>query len=188
MRLARFASVAVLALAAGAAPADDAIPNPEFTGWAKFKKGTFVTVKTTSVAAGVTSEALSTTTLIEVGADKLVLEYVTVSKFNGMEFKLPPTKREVTKTFTLPKGVKKDDVTPPMQEVATENGTETIKVGGTEYKAKWTKTKVEIAGTTTEAKVWMSDAVPGTMVKMESTTTGKITSTTTVELVEFKQP
>ena len=187
MRLVCFVSVAALALAAGATSAEDTVPNPEFTGWAKFKKGTSVTVKTTTTGGGTTSETLSTSQLVEVGPDKLVIEYVSVTTVNGMELKLPTSQREIPKSLPLPKGAKKGDP-PPKPPVPTETGAETLKIIGLELKTTWSKNKVEVAGTTSESKVWMSDEVPGAMVKMESTVTGVVNSTTKTELVEIKKP
>lgn len=186
MRLACFASVVTLVLA-GAASADDTMPNSEYTNWSKFKKGTTVTVKMTSVAAGITSETVSTSTLVEVGADKVVVEYVSVTKSGGTEVKTPAAQREIPKTIAVVKKDKNDDPNAP-KEVSSENGTETLKILGRELKTKWTKNKVEVAGITTESKVWMCDDVPGMMVKMESTSTGAFASTVKVELIEFKKP
>jgi hypothetical protein len=191
MRFACFTSAVALVLIAGVASAADTMPNPEFTNWSKFKKGTSVTVKTTSTGGGAESETLSTSTLVEVGEDKVVVEYVSVSKVNGMEFKLPPAKREIPKTITVTKvdNTKADPKDPNKPvEVASEMGTETIKAVGTEFKTTWRKNKVEAGGTTSISKIWMSDDVPGMMVKMESTVTGVVNSTTRVELVEFKKP
>jgi hypothetical protein len=188
MRLACLASVAVLVLSAGVSRAEDTVDNPEFTTWSKFKKGTSITLKTTSAFNNMTTEITSTTTLVEVGADKLVVETSSVTKFNNMEIKAPPAKRDVMKTITLPKGVKKEDLTAKKPPGTFEEGTETVKVGGTEVKTKWFKFKAEMDGTKTEAKMWTSDDVPGSMVKMESTTTGKVATTLKMELVEFKKP
>lgn len=187
MRLARLASVVCVVLAAGSARAEE-IDNPEFASWSKFKKGTVVTLKTSSTAANVTSEISVTSTLVEVGADKVVVETTSVSTFNGMEFKSPAVKREITKTLKLPAGVKKDDFKGGKPPGTTKEGTETVKIGGTEYKTKWFEYTNEVAGNKTEAKMWTSDDVPGTMVKMESKTTGTVTATVKMELVEIKKP
>jgi hypothetical protein len=188
MRIACLAAAA-LVLTAGAAPAAEKIDNPEFAMWTKHKKGTSITLKTTSSAGDVTSEATMTTTLLEVGADKIVVETSAVSKFNGMEFKTPPTKRDVAKTIELPEGTKKEDFQGTKPKGTYEEGTETVKVGGTEYKTKWYKYKFELADAKTDTKMWTCDDVPGTLVKMEMTTTaGKTTSTSKTELVEFKKP
>ncbi|HJZ93668.1 MAG TPA: hypothetical protein VKE40_22525, partial [Gemmataceae bacterium] len=97
MRFASVLSAAVLALAAGPAAAQETIDNLEFTAWSKYKKGASITLKTTSTFNGMTSEAIMTTTLVEVGADKVVVEYAVVSKANGEEVKAPAEKRDVPK-------------------------------------------------------------------------------------------
>jgi hypothetical protein len=183
MRFARFATVAVLVLAVGAASADETVPNPEFANWSKFKKGTSVKLKTTSSAAGMTSETFSTSTLVEVGADKIVVEYETTTVFNGMEVKAPASRREIPKTITKAPPPKTDDT---KQVVTEENGTETIKHLGREIKTKWTKNTVEANGIKTVSKLWMSDDVPGMMVKMETTLSGGFASTIRAEVIEIK--
>ncbi|MBN9118350.1 MAG: hypothetical protein J0I06_04175 [Planctomycetes bacterium] len=187
MRLFRFVAVVALVLAAGAASAEE-IPNPEFVSWSKFKKGTSVTLKTTATVSGITSETLSTTTLVEVGPGQVVIETKAVSKVNGMSFDSPPQKREVAKTLKLPDGGKKPDAKGGQPPGTYEEGTETLKVGGTEIKTKWYKTRSEGDGFKTDSKVWMSDDAPGVMVKMEAITTGADASTIKMELVEFKKP
>src|SRR5262249_9591883 len=158
-----------------------------FANWSKFKKGTSVTVKTTSTAGGITSETTSTSTLVEVGADKVVVEYVSVTKVNGMELKAPPGKREIPKTIAVAKAAPKADPKDP-KVTEMESGTETVKIIGLELKTKWTRNKVDAGGTKVESKVWMCDDVPGMMVKMESSMTGTVTGTTKVELIEIKKP
>lgn len=188
MRLTRLAAVAVLALVARPALAADTIPNPEFNSWSKFKKGTSVTMKVASVAAEVKSEIVTTTTLVEVAADKLVLETESAIKINGMEIKMPAEKRDVLKTLELPEGTKKEDVTAGKPPGATEEGTETLKISGVEVKTKCYKYSGEVAGTKTESKVRVTAELPGTMVKSVTTATGASTSTTTVEVTAFKKP
>ena len=81
----------------------DPIENPEFKQWASFKSGTSIVMSMTSEFNGMKSATKIGTKLLEVGADKLVLEVETATVVNGMEFKGPPTKREVTKTIDVPK-------------------------------------------------------------------------------------
>jgi hypothetical protein len=186
MRPTRLAAVAALfVLAVGPAAAQETIDNPEFTTWSKFKKGASVTLKSTTEAGKTTVESFITTTLVEVGADKLVLETSAASKIGGMEFKTPAMKRDVPKTLTLPKVEKKDE---KIEKPKTEEGTDTIKVAGTEVKAKWYKTTFEFKGTTTESKNWTSDEIPGGLVKSVTKSTGTLPSTTTMEVIEFKKP
>jgi len=188
MRLTRLAAVAALLALAPAAVAQEKIDNPEFGTWSKYKKGASVTMKSTTEFAKTSSETVMTFTLVEVGADKLVIETTSVAKINGMEIKVPPMKRDVTKTIELPKGAKKEDFSSGKPAGTTEEGTETVKVGGTEVKTKWYKYKVEMDGTKTEAKMWISDDVPGGMVRSEMILTGKFASTIRTEVTEFKKP
>jgi hypothetical protein len=188
MRLTPLASAALVALAAGPAAAQETIDNGEFTNWSKFKPGTSIVTRMTSGTAGMTNEVTMTITLFEVGTDKVVLETSGVTKAMGMEFKMPVAKRDVPKTITLPKGIKKPPTAGAKPEGTYEEGTETLKIGGTEVKAKWYKVKTEMGGLKSDAKVWTSDDVPGTVVKMEATTTGLVTGETKLEVLEFKKP
>src|SRR5262249_37651879 len=147
-----------------------------------------VTLKTTSEFGKMTTESVMTTTLVEVGADKLVIETSSTVKANGMEFKAPPIKRDVEKTITVPKVEKKVDDPKTKPAIKMEEGTETIKIAGVEMKAKWIKSTFEAQGNKTEMKMWMSDDVPGNLLKSVTKTTGQFASITTTELVEFKKP
>jgi hypothetical protein len=106
----------------------------------------------------------------------------------GMEFKSPPAKRDVPKTITLPKGTPKPPAPGAKPEGTYEEGTETLKVGGTEIKTKWYKVKNEMGGIKSDARMWISEDVPGMMVKMEATTSGALASETRMEVVEVKKP
>jgi hypothetical protein len=181
-------SAVLLALAAGPAAAQDMIENGEFTAWHKFPKGTAITTKVSQTAGGQTSEVTMTITLVDVGADKLVLEASSVTKAMGMEFKMPATKRDVPKTVTLPKGAPKPPPVGAKPEGTYEEGAETVKVGGTEVKAKWYKVKNETGGVKSDAKMWVSEDMPGMMVRMEATTTGAVASQTRLEVLEVKKP
>ena len=188
MRLTCLISAALFALATSAGSAQDSVDNGEFTVWSKYKKGASITIKMSSIAAGMNTELTTTTTLIEVGADKLVIEQTAISKIAGMEFKTPAAKRDVPKKVTIPKGVKLPPTPDKKPEGTYDEGTETLKIAGMEVKTKWYKYRSEMDGLKTEAKLWVADEIPGGLVKMEAKTTGLIDSTSTMELVEFKKP
>jgi hypothetical protein len=189
MRVHRMAAVAaLLLLTVGLAGAQEMLPNHEYTAWSKFKKGASVTIKAVNDAGGMKSETLITITLVETGPDKVVLDMASTTKANGMEFKAPGMKRDVPKTVTLPQGVKKEDFTSGKPPGTFEEGNETLKVAGSEYKAKWYKSKFEMDKLKVESKTWMSDDVPGGFIKMESSTSGAFTSTSKMEVTEIKKP
>jgi hypothetical protein len=181
-------SAALLALAAGLALADETIDGPEFHSWSKFKPGTSITFKATTTAAEASSEATMTVKLLEVADEKVVLETSGVTKVAGMEFKVPTSRRDSTKTITIPKGVPKPPKPGDKPDGTYEEGTETIKAAGQEFKTRWYKTKTEIGGVKIESKMWICEDVPGTMVRMESKSTGASTADSKFELVEFKTP
>lgn len=188
MRLDPILALSFMVLVPAIASADESIANPEFASWSKFKKGTSVTLKMTTMAAGMNSETTVTTTLIEAGADKLVIETTSVAKVAGMVIKSPPFKRDVQKTVMVPKGVKKEELQGGKPPGTTQEGTETLKVAGSEVKTKWYKYQSEAGGIKSDSKMWMSEDVPGLMVKMESSTAGAIATTMKMELVEIKKP
>ena len=133
-----FASLLVVVTFAGFSLAGEKIDNPEFASWSKFKAGTTATWKMESKFDKFATVNTITTKLLEVTADKVVLEMTTVTELNGMKTTLPAQKRDVLKQIELPAGTPK----PPVDGKpagTTEEGTETLKAGGVEYKAKWYK-------------------------------------------------
>lgn len=178
---------AALVLFAGSAFAQEKFDNPEFASWSKHKPGTSITLKSSVMSGAVKSETTITTTLVEVGSDKLVLEMATTTHVNGMEFKNPPMKRDVAKTLELPKGTPKPDPNKKPEGVI-EEGTEDVKIGTATVKAKWYKAKTKVGETETEAKSWVSDEVPGGFVKLEATSKGPNAATFTMEVIAFKKP
>jgi hypothetical protein len=171
--------VATIALA-------DPVENPEYTSWSKHKAGTSVTTKTSSKIKDISSEVKTTTKLVEVGKDKLVLETETATVVNGMEFKAPGMKRDVQKSIDVPKPKAGEKAPAPGKpEGTTEEGAETLKIGGTEVKTKWYKYKSKTPTGEVSGQTWMSEDVPGQLVKME-VTAGDVKTTT--EVIEFKKP
>ncbi len=170
-KLTKFAALAVaVALSAAVARGDDKVENPEFKGWSKFKAGTSVAMKMTTEAGGMKFEINMTNKLVEVKDDKLVVETESVTKLNGMDIKSPAQKRDVAKMLgAAPKGF---DAKTGKPEGTTEEGKEKVKVGGTEYECKWykfkSKQKLPTGEEEVEGQIWMSDDVPGTVVKMTS--------------------
>lgn len=175
---------AAIAVAPAAAIAAEKIDNPEFKGWSSLKAGTTVTYKSTNEFAGNKSEVTITHKLLEVGADKAVVETSTVTTVAGMEIKGPPLKRDVLKQVELPEGKKAADASKP--EGTFEEGTEDVKVGGATYKTKWYKFKTE-KPVKANGQVWVCDEVPGQLVKMATKIEGQVAGSSTMELIEVKK-
>jgi hypothetical protein len=189
MRASRLFALAVFVAAGGGVlSAQEKIDNPAYTYWAKYKVGASATLKTTTSSAMFSSEGTMTMKLVEVTAEKIVLEITAKSKVGGMEIDIPPMKQEHLKTVELPKGVTKEVFTSGKPAGTTKEGTETLKVGGQEVKTKWYEYEVKAGGADVKSKMWTSDDVPGMLVKTESKIGGPMPTDSKMELIEFKKP
>lgn len=169
---------------------EKSVDNPAYPVWAKQKVGTTLTVKNVTEAAGQKTESLMTYKLLEIKPEKVVLEITSKTILMGMEFAGPPSKMEIEKTTKVTVDPKAQEAAEKAKKnYATTNGEETLKIGGKDYKCKWSKVKGATDGVEYESTTWTSDEIPNLMVKMNSKSTGKdINSTTTIEVTEFKTP
>ncbi len=183
------ATIVFVGFAGALARADETIDNPEFASWSKFKTGTLLTIRTTTEFNGMATESVQKIKLVEASADKLVLETAISMKVGGMTVDVPPMKRDVPKTLTLTDEAKKAkaDAEKAETDAKSEDGSETLTVGGAKIKCKWRRTKITIMGNDTETKIWTSEEVPGGTVKMESATGGAMSVKTKFEVTEFKK-
>jgi len=187
MRPVRIAVAVLFALPAAAA-AQPPVENPEFLTWARFKPGTTMVTKVTNKESGTESVIRTTTTLAIIGSDKLVLEVKTTRNVGGMGFDQPPTTRDVPRTVPLPPGLTPKEFLAGdgMPAGTVEKGTESVRVGMTEYPSRWYKFKKLVGEFEVEGKTWVSDEVPGGVVKSETTIIKDGRPTTKIEVVEFK--
>ncbi|MGD0461058.1 MAG: hypothetical protein ABSB74_01085 [Tepidisphaeraceae bacterium] len=158
---------------------DDMIDNPAYQSWAKYKPGTWVKYQTDSEAMGSKNTIITTQTLKDLTPDKATVEILSSMSVSGNKMDMPPQLQEITAKIKRPPA-------PPANSEApkTEQGTEDLKVGDKTYSCKWTKVTNEQNGMKITAKTWTCDDVPGLVVKMESSTSGSMTATNTMALVE----
>lgn len=146
-------------------------------GWGNFKPGSWSKVKTTSVTTvaghATTMTIESKTTLVSKTADKASVEIETTMMGNTTK-----TKADYPLTSTAKSA--------PAQQNPAKMGNETITVAGKTFKCKTVEVQSEANGMKTSSKSWMADEVPGGLVKSESTSTGSMSSKSTMELVDFK--
>jgi hypothetical protein len=164
-KLIKLAAVAALVLSVAAANAADKIDNPLYKSWAKYKPDTSVTTKTSIEAGPTTIETITTTKLLEVKDDKVVVEVSVTSKIMGMETKQPATKQDIPKQVdvgSVPPGLGADKTA--KVDGQSDTGKKKVKVGGTEYECQWVKVK----NGDTEGETFTSEDVPGMVVKMVS--------------------
>ncbi len=186
MRFQSILAVGIILFAQSSLRAEELVENPEFASWSKFKKGTSVTMRSLKIAKGKTSEVTVTTTLLELGADSLTLEISSVVK--EKDFKPEPERRVVRRLIALPKGLTKEEFALGKPPGTVEEGTETVQCGGLELPSKWYRYKAEVAGIKIEGKRWVSNNVPGNIVKNEMTTSGDLNETNKLELTQLKKP
>jgi hypothetical protein len=165
----------VVAVAAVLTGPRQEVDNPEFKTWSGAKKGAWVKYKMVSEAAGSKTEMEQTTKLLELSDAKATIE--TAMTVAGTA--LPGQKRDVPAKVKT-QGDAKGDAPKPKE------GDEEIEVGGKKLKCHWVETTVESGGNKTVSKVWHSKDIPGGMAKMESSTTGAVTSKTVMTAVEWK--
>lgn len=170
-------------LGAVAAPARaEKIDNPEYASWKSFKVGAAVTIEHVSKMAGAETRMVTTKTLKELTDKKAVVRSQTTLYVMGNEMKQPAQDEEIPAQLDIP-GMPAGT---PNPDVEMEKGEETLTVGGKQVDCTWVKTTMKAAGSTVVAKLWNSDAVPGGMVKMESTSSGAVSSVTTMTVTSFK--
>lgn len=156
--------------------------NPEYLNWKQFKPGAWVKLETLTTIAGTETRTVTTTTLKKVTDEKAVVSSQTTLFVMGNEMKQPAEDKEIPATFDRPEVPAGTDE----PDLEIEEGEETLTVGGKEIACTWVKSTVKMGGNTIVSKVWSSDAVPGSMVKMESTTGGPMKAVTTMTVTEFK--
>lgn len=153
--------------------------NPEYVNWAKWKPGT-TTIFTTDLDMGSVKIHVETSNkLVKVDADKIIVEQVaTTTTMTGEPRSSPAKQREI----------------PAKKEIATDPknlGEEDVEVGGKKIHCKVYEGTQESPGgpggkpAEIKAKVYVSDTVPGGMVKMIATLP-KGTMTMTLKSFETK--
>jgi hypothetical protein len=119
----------------------------------------------------------TTTTLADLTADKAVLDIQTTVMGNTTK-----TRTEIPLTGTAQTG-------PGANSGQTQNlttGTDNVVVAGKSLDCKTLEVETDSGGNKVKTKTWTSGQIPGFVVKSVSTSTGAMTSTTTVEAVDFK--
>lgn len=179
--------VVVVAVAPVHVAAAQEVDNPQYTSWSKFPKGTILkTRSTTRVASRDDQVTTSTTyTLTNVTPERVVLEMVVESDATGTKVKNTAQELVIRRAFYLLPGIKKEDLGKPQGAIA--QGEETVQVAGKEYRATWFDTKGSTEVGESLTRTWMSDEVPGRMLK-SVVRVPKITKTTTLEVTELKTP
>ncbi len=136
--------------------AQEKMDNPQYTHWKSCKPGSWVKHKMVFEAGGQVMQTEVVSTLIEVTAEKVVVESKTSMDMGGRKMDLPAQKKDV-----LAQVEKKEGQAPPSEK------DEEVTVDGKAYKCRsyeWEQTE---KGQAMKGKGWLSADVPGGMVKSE---------------------
>jgi hypothetical protein len=169
------------------------VPNPYYKFWASSKPGaTAVHHEHTKLSGpegkfvpdGVDEKRI-TYKLVSVNDDRVVVEMlVTEQDFLGY-VQAAPTR------YIYPAKLKKANLERILVEAGGKTGEETVKVKDKEMKCKTLAGTVKgPGGEQVEFKLWLSDAVPGTIVKQVRTTRqkgGDLIAETTTTLQSYKK-
>lgn len=182
-------AMTALVLAFVPAPRAEAeeVEHPIYKSWARFPVGTSITLRSITEREDQSGRITSTIrqTLTRLEDARVVLEEVTTSDSGGEELTYPP--REVThrRMFPLLPTVKREDIGKPSGAIAS--GEETLEAAGGPIPTSWFDSKGRVEAGETFTRTWMSDEVPGRLVKT-ITRVPAAQSRSSVELIEIKTP
>jgi hypothetical protein len=166
------------------------VENPEYTSWAKVKKGTSIVMTHTGYVNGrVSYKDIFTYKLVDVKDDHVVLEVTPVHVRDNGTTKGKPAKTTVKKLFVPAAGAGKDGITRLKPAGTASELEETIKIGKAEYKTtRYAANNLDAFREPQELTLWLSPDVPGCVVKKEVKRVGEKPSHFVVEFAWGKKP
>jgi hypothetical protein len=190
--LRRVLPLVVLVVAAPPASAGDQVANPYYKFWSKSKPGATVVLKETTKLSGAAAASapegadVKTVTykLAELNDEKAVVEARVTQKEDFGYVESAPTRH------IYPAKMSKAVLEDLLAETGAKGVAATLKVGDKELKVMaLTGTMKKKGGEEVDFKTWLSDEVPGGIVKRLRTTkvNGEVVAVTTVELESYKK-
>jgi hypothetical protein len=177
-------------------------PNPEYAQWSHFKTGTYVTLERKVFEHGENNvgvvEAMAhppgasvmriNTKMVDLDKDKAILEETRIDLGDGSETQMPADK--VTLFANGQVSNASDTMWEPSkpQTVKETEGDEELTVMGNKLKTHWVETSIKTGNEVSTAKDWLSDDVPGGLVKEETKKTwnGKLLVESATRVIDYK--
>lgn len=171
---------------------DEMVANPFYAQWASFKPGSVAVHLERTKLTGEDSELVPDGVeekriaykLVEVGTDRVVLEMIVTEKQMLGYVESAPTRH------IFPANVKKAHLAQLIEETGAKTAEEVVKWDGKDIKVKTlTATLKRPDGEQIESKSWLSDTVPGGIVKKVRTThnNGQLVAETTTTLESYEK-
>ena len=165
--------------------------NAAYQQWSQFKPGSYVTVEQKTISHVENTELPPegedmriTTRLVDLTKDKAVLNEKRVDVDPGSETELAPEKITLFNTAGTKEaaaGAKPSDI---------KEGDEELTVAGKKIKTHWVESTIKAGQQESKSKDWLSDEVPGGLVKEElkKTDAGKLMMESTTTVIDYKSP
>ncbi|MGA2497427.1 MAG: hypothetical protein ABSH20_06780 [Tepidisphaeraceae bacterium] len=152
--------------------------NPAYRAWASFKPGTTVVSSTVTTQGEARQADVETTSrLLEVHADRVVIENSGSMEAGDSRVKLPSEREEIPAKIAAGKL--------PPGRVAEEAG-ESIEIGGRSLRVHRTRWVQEQGAASTETTRWSSDQLPGGIAREVVVVRGKQTTVTRTDLLRWE--
>jgi hypothetical protein len=186
--------------------ADDSHPpppaNPEYAQWSHFKPGTYVTLERKVFEHGENNvgvvEAMAhppgaavmriNSKMVDLDKDKAVLEETRIDLGDGSETQMPADKVTLFANGQISNA--SDSMWEPSKpETAKETeGDEDVTVMGNKLKTHWVETTIKSGNLVSTSKDWLSDDVPGGLVREETKKTwnGKVLVESATKVIDYK--
>ena len=187
-RLLPLVALVVLAAPAGA---EEQVTNPYYKFWSKSKPGASVVLKETTKLSGAAAASapegtdVKTVTykLAELNDKKAVVEARVTQREDFGYVESAPTRH------IYPAKMSKAVLEDLIEETGAKGEAATLKVGDKEVKVMALSGTLKKGNEEVDFKIWLSDQVPGGIVKRQRTTKikGEVVAETTVELVSYKK-
>lgn len=149
--------------------------HPVFAAWADCGVGSFVTTSVDAEIDGWESHTKTTTTLVELPRDKIVLETTGMEWRAGEVRDLPTTRQEISK------------YAPGFEGWPTNDRLEELEIAGQKLVCRLRSTETDANGLKGIATTWLCDAIPGHVAKTVSVTEGPVKSRTSSIVTAFEK-
>jgi hypothetical protein len=187
--------------------ADDSHPpepaNPEYAQWARFKVGTYVTLErkvlehrdaSVGVVAAMAHPPSAdvmriNSKLVDLNKDKAILEETRIDLGDGSETEMPADKVTLFANGEISNASDSLYEKPAKQPTVKETeGDEDVTVMGNKIKTHWVETSIQNGRELSTSKDWLSDDVPGGLVKEETKKTwaGKVMVESWSKVIDYK--
>jgi hypothetical protein len=166
------------------APTGPSVENVDYANWVQFKVGTTVKVKSVTARGKAETISIETYVLVEVNEKELVVTRQNTTERNDGSYKAVnlPEQRRYNKSFALPDGMTAEDFQKPALKAKLVRE-EVVTAAGKSYPAKVYEWKDSTEGGAMNVTVWLSNELPGRVVK-QVMTVAALETTTTDEVIE----